>query len=240
MFTILSIDWDYFVEADANYRAIHFPDIPNEKYAMSLQDAIWVSRYAADDSLAEVGYNKWVFDIVKHVERTPHVVVADSHRWLVPYAIQFLQEENEKTIELLNIDFHSDVRDDTQTLDCGNWLSILMEQYHGDYSWLGWKDSFRKGVPKRLQFMTDPWQAIRKIKKVSWDMVFICKSGMWSPPHLDTAFEEVFRPLTEDTFSRVDVQTDIWTNRYERLLPSIKSMRESLANFMGTNNGRKS
>ena len=113
MLNVLSIDWDYFVDADAIERSKHFPDIPNEKYLPVLQDTIWTSRYAEDDSLLNIGVKPVAYsvaDALEEMEDIPLVVVCDSHKWAYTFTVQRLQETGNKQINLLNLDFHHDCR----------------------------------------------------------------------------------------------------------------------------------
>ena len=228
MFHVLSIDWDYFIHADGEERLAHFPDIPSEKYPKELQNIIWKSRYSSDDDLLKIGYDPFVHEIVEKLFYVPRVIVADSHKWIVPYSLQ----AKAKQFHILNIDFHSDFRDDTESLDCGNWLSILMGQYGGKYEWLGWKDSYKRGIPKRLRYFTDRAEAVRLIDSTVWDMLFICRSDMWSPPHLDNDFTRVFQPLVQDSVVTGEIQQGIWESRYdEKFRSDVDKMRNTMEKF---------
>jgi len=230
VFNILSIDWDYFIEADGSFRACHFPDIPNEKYPKSLQHVIWVNRYACDPELAKVGYKPIATKFVQLIKSVPFVVVAESHKYAYTYVVQKMRECHAKRVNLLNIDFHSDFRSDADELDCGNWLSVLMSEYKGNYEWLGWKDSYLNDIPKWLKFFTNEQKALSEIANTPWDMVFICRSDMWSPPHLDDAFTNIFKPFV-DHF-RSDVQQGIWSSRYDdKFQKEMLNMRCAMQEF---------
>lgn len=227
MLNVLSIDWDYFIDADGAYRNDHFPDIPNEDYAKSLQDAIWVSRYAEDDTLLKVGVNPAVYKLVERLAYVPYMCVCDSHKYAYTFGIQRLRETGNKRFNFLNIDFHSDCRKDSKKLDCGNWYSILMSEYRGQWNWIGWPDSYTKGKPRKLKFTT--YFDIDEIDETPWDMLFVCRSDMWSLPHLDNEFTKVFKPLMDEKTGQV--QKGIWDSRYDRLHNDIEGLKIALADW---------
>ena len=234
MLNVLSIDWDYFVDADAIERSKRFPDIPNEKYLPVLQDTIWTSRYAEDDSLLNIGVKPVAYsvaDALEEMEDIPLVVVCDSHKWAYTFTVQRLQETGNKQINLLNLDFHHDCRGDIKELDCGNWVSVLMSEYRGKWRWVGWKDSYKTGKPRNLKFLTGFDMSM--IMDIQWDLVFICRSNMWSPPHLDDVFTDVFQPVTDRRYCHI--QKGIWDSRYERLTENINGLKQALADWKKQN-----
>lgn len=228
MLNVLSVDWDYFIEADAVYRGLCFPDIPSEKYPESIQNFIWTSRYAEHPELADIGINPLACRLAKQVSSVPYICVCDSHKWAYPLIMRTLRERGGNRVNLLNIDFHHDCREDIRELDCGNWLSILMGGYKGNYRWLGRKDSYRLGKPKQLEFLSE--YASCRIADTPWDVLFICRSDMWSPPHLDNEFTKAFKPLTADRDGLV--QQEIWNSRYdETMRTNIKQIGSVYAKF---------
>ena len=232
MLNVLSIDWDYFIDANALQRLEHFPDVPNENYAQSVKDAIWTSRYADDGELLKIGINPVAYDVAYALESmdVPFTVVCDSHKWAYTFIMEQLKETGNKQVNLLNLDYHHDCRSDIKELDCGNWLSVLMSKCRGKWRWLGWKDSYRPGKPRKLQFMTEFNKDL--IKNTPWDMVFICRSDMWSPPHLDELFTDVFQDVTTDKYCKV--QKGIWDSRYsEELKKDADELKKAIADWVG-------
>lgn len=224
MLNFLSVDWDYFIGADNQQRLLHFPDTPNENYPKYLQDFIWHSRYADDSEIEKIAVNPLAYKFADMVRYVPKVCVCDSHKYAYTFALMELTERNEKSINLLNIDFHSDWRKDEKDLDCGNWLTWLMKQIKGNYTWLGYKDSYYPR-PKELKFLTDFNRC--RIDKTKWDVLFICRSDMWSPPHLDEKFTKIFKPIVDSKDGVV--QCGIWESRYN--LKAIEIQRKMLADF---------
>ena len=228
MLRVLSVDWDYFINASAQERAEHFPDVPDEGYSKSLQDVIWTSRYSEDNYLLSIGVDPLVERLAADIKYIPYVVIADSHRWMYQFTVRMLQEKKEEELHIFNIDFHSDCRDDLDKLDCGNWYSHLMSKYHGFFFWLGRKDSYIVKKPRKLRFQTDYNQA--GIASVQWDMLFVCRSDMWSPPHLDNEFIRIFKPLIKGKDG--SVQHGIWESRYtDKMQKDAEVLRKDLVVF---------
>lgn len=233
MLKVLSVDWDYFVDADASVRSAWFPDTANEEYGCVFVDnseilgnvggwlsdgsrcTAWYPAYRRYRGLYGIGFDPLVYRLVEDVKGVPYVFVADSHRWAYRFVVDMLKKRNERKLFLLNMDFHSDCRSVPKSfgradpLDCGNWLVRLMAEYRGAYRWLGRKDSFMGHKPGNLSFLDGYRKA--KVGNVDWDMMFICRSEMCSPPHLDKDFVNVFRPLALS--KRGWHQSDIWCCR---------------------------
>lgn len=64
---VLSIDWDYFIDADIETRMQLFPDTPSEKYSVSLQNFIWSSRYSSEDDLIRVSVDESKLSILENL-----------------------------------------------------------------------------------------------------------------------------------------------------------------------------
>jgi hypothetical protein len=224
---VLSVDWDYFIDATDKDRLMYFPDVPNENYPKAIQDTIWSSLYANNDKLASFGVDPVVQTFLRELPPVSFVCMAESHKYAYPFIVDQMEARKENRINLLNIDFHSDCREDNETLDCGNWLSMLMNRYKGKYRWLGRKGSSLSLKPARLSFSTD-YRSVG-IAKTKWDVLFICRSDMWSPPHLDDSFTRCFRPLTKSVDGYV--QQDIWQSRMEKMEKAVKQLKDVYETF---------
>lgn len=197
---ILSIDWDYFIKADMSTRAILFPDCPNEKYPLFLQTIIWLSRYHTP-KLEQIGLkDSAIFELQKLFDdaffNPVSVMICDSHMHCYSFVSDLQKYLKPKGINLVNIDFHHDLYENGSDVDCGNWLYRLSQKYPKmEMEWVCDPDSDTSfehvDDPLKLSMTED----ISCIHNFNWDAVFICRSGMWSPPHLDRYFIELFDPL---------------------------------------------
>lgn len=64
------------------------------------------------------------------------------------------------------------------------------------------------------------------IDETPWDMLFVCRSDMWSLPHLDNEFTKIFKPLMDDKSGQV--QKGVWDSRYDRLHNDIEGLKIAL------------
>jgi len=216
MKTILSIDWDYFIDATLDQRMEYFPDGGNEELPDYLLFQIWVNRYASSlihhnkypesynlrncstDSdelnslyglLAECTFNK----------KGPGIIVAESHK-----AIAELIEDYDEPVNLINIDFHHDcfgVHKQDTSIDCGNWLQVLFQR--GDIfrtTWVSRLDSQTSNCTGTIgirRIIDTHITTIDDIRPCHLDAIFVCRSGTWSPPHLDDNFIEMVLKLNQ-------------------------------------------
>lgn len=241
IYNVLSIDWDYFIDATMAQRMELFPDGGNENLGMSLQNSIWSSRYMSGE-LVKIGIDKKALNFLKSVLSLTSpdcpMMVVDSHRHAYEFIVQSMEEDCVKHLNLVNVDFHHDVYDigdhgrcefTDLDIDCGNWMRFLMNDYDSSadtFSWVNRTDSDSCSIP---DWCNDRLRVIplRDIKKYEWDAIFICRSGMWSPPHLDKEFNKAFKSLAYRNCARV--QTNIFESRYpevSRMTRQIKGILE--------------
>lgn len=244
---VLSIDWDYFVAATASERASLFPDGGNEKLAPILRSIIWASRYAAADSLSEIDVLDTVRsvtdDLAESVRRhTPEAIwVSDSHAPAYQVILDALESTGKDTVDLVNIDFHHDVYGGNSgradEVNCGSWLRVLdlvMENNDNFYTWVGHEDSdmadwedFNTELPKYGETRFTTRLSDIDIADTDWDVVFLCRSDMWSPPHLDSDFVDTAYNLIDAVGAGVPVmgQRYVLSDRMDDLTDMIEQER---------------
>lgn len=197
MVGILSIDFDYFIDASSEERDIYFPEgsdeIPKDKLK-----AIWKERYLKYPRLRQIGvirdyYLLKNFFLVVNIKRD-NFYIADSHKYIkklidkIPWNLQ---------LTIVNIDFHHDYYHYFRGKDnynCGNWLRrVLEERPDTKVKWIRRDDSQIYSLEGEFPFehTTD----IRSIFHESFDYIFICRSPEWSPPHLTSKFEDLARSI---------------------------------------------
>lgn len=250
---VLSIDFDYFVKATAEQRMTIFPD-GLEQFGVSVNNAVWCSRYGDCADLEEIGiieddYTSMV-NYLNMLKRKPQasasaIVVTNSHRWLYDVLSECFYEH---PVNIFHIDFHTDRYGLKDKPDCGNWVDWLAHSWR-DYSerlykmskvtWLGREDSeevesdrFFKAIKRNDQSLGD--QIDNYFGGRVPDLIFICKSGPWTPPHLDDHFDELisiahmfrFERGTHTQFSS-DVENR-WTDEYREGVASYKKQISEL------------
>ena len=188
---VLSIDFDYFVKATPEAMAL-FPDGGRE--FSGLDSVVWASNYAhasvlQDDVLlngATVDTQSLlaVAGIVMTQNANTKVMITDSHR----HAYKFIKENCKRKVkaDIYNVDFHHDTFDNAdREVNCGNWLRRLIEEQRtGKVYWTSRAGSVKRGKMPEVQYLS-----FRELPK-NYDLIFICRSGWWTPPHLDHYFTE--------------------------------------------------
>lgn len=231
---ILSIDWDYFIDASLSERMRMFPDGGTENVPLFVQNIIWSSHYK--DGVEQIGIKEKEYEQIKKKlsNSFESVMIADSHK----HIYDFIQHETFGKIEIVNIDFHHDLygyKEKHRTdVDCGNWASKLFENGNCQYTWVKQSDSddvLHVDLLKSIEV-----KEFDDILDEEYDLVYICRSGMWSPPHLDKFFLELCQPLLEQEEFPVRYELNVMENRYtdefKKMVEDQKKMYQEMKNKM--------
>ncbi len=224
---ILSVDFDYFVNPTPIQRANYFPDGGLEMND-TLNSFVWAGSYAFSksatkkfgdemSSLMDVELLKKPLQMIHNIIMTQKDIcgmVADSHM----HAYDFIRENHDgSATELYNVDFHHDTFDVGKEVHCGNWLRRLLDEGAVDEAyWLNRPESELDGN------LTTVIQ-LSELPKTGYDLVYVCRSGWWTPPHMDGDFiKYLARPLIENKNGwEVRYQTGILESRYNRELKAL-------------------
>lgn len=232
---VLSIDWDYFIDADSYQRCMLFPDCPNSEYTNFIQTIIWASRYS-NNKLAKIGVNHSAIDeiaeVISNSKLDPNRVVVYKDHTQCYYFIEKLMEElNCKDLNVTNIDFHHDVyKDYMDEIDCGNWLLHLINQYpEGNYTWV-----YNSGSDRRdpeVQVFSNIVYSFDNVFNQEWDAIYICKSTMWSPPHLDKEFINFLKAanIDENSIMEPSVLDDRYSASFNNMLQYDRKILDDLS-----------
>lgn len=197
---VLSIDYDYFMkfENDDTGPLASFPD--GTEAFIGLSDYVWASRLAceyASSEIAKVSCNSdelfevWKF-LMKQRKSVP-VLITNSHMHIHGFIKDNIGELD--SVRVVNLDFHHDAYDKSRNgeLNCGNWVNFLDREFSLEYDWVtsdcGWNAAGKKpgileGRP-RYRCISEFRNANPKFKP---DIIFICRSDVWVPPHMDSQF----------------------------------------------------
>ena len=213
----LSIDWDFFIDATADDRALLFPDGGTENMPDSIKKYVWDSRYG-DPRLEEIEVDSDALKYIQKLCRTfcGKCFIAESHK----YAFDFIMDNTtpDERFEVYNIDFHHDLYDfGYKRVNCGNWVAKLNDKRpHMKYVWVSRPDSEIKADTLRMSF--DAFKnRCGKDSSELFDHLFLCRSDMWSPPHLDSYFRRLVRTLFSNQFAEV---------RYEQGIDKIRDFEK--------------
>lgn len=224
---ILSIDFDYFVNPTALQRALYFPDGGREM-SDTLNTFVWAGAYAHSKIATKKAGNEknslMQVELLKKPLQTIHNIVmaqgdirymvADSHA----HSYDFINENWDGSVtELYNVDFHHDTFDVGEGVHCGNWLRWLLNDGTVDVAyWVNQPDS-------ELADNMTQMIPLSELPKTGYDLVYICRSGWWTPPHMDEAFiKYLARPLIENKNGwEVKYQQGIKESRYNNELKTL-------------------
>lgn len=194
---ILSIDFDYFVDADIITRYMYFPD-GNDNLPLEMNRLIWDNCYNFRKELKDIGviddYNTMCNFL--STLKTGRFLYADSHRQIERFFSEIRPDEE---LELINIDFHHDMFvTGGSKLDCGNWLRFLVDlKPDAKITWVRREDSDTSSF-----FGEFPYHHTTDISEVQgeFDLVFLCFSSPWSPPHLYDKFMKMVETVKLNKF----------------------------------------
>lgn len=143
----------------------------------------------------------------KKCEQSKHtkVVITNSHAEMFD-EIELMQPGG--PVRVLNLDDHHDFYDIGEDLNCGNWgnklMSFLKKQGNSvladsEVVWIPQSDSsieveeckaFEELLSLSPQYtdVSKLGEMIQKFFQGDIDLIFLCRSGCWVPPHLDFRF----------------------------------------------------
>lgn len=247
---VLSLDWDYFVDATEEERLMVFPDGGNENLTARVSDFVWTGRYAGSRvnakrdkrfrDIADIKVRPEYLKLRKYLRERTYTFsgVADSH--LLMY--NFIEQLDFKDVEIVNVDNHHDMFDfKTDELNCGNWLRLLIK--HGLCKKAIWVKNPDSGSIEQSVVESKVVQVTEDFNEVlsrEYDAVFLCRSRPWSPPHLDSRFISLLKLLDDRTEYMLDAQIeDIMKDRYKKMKYAIDNEEKQKIEYMELMFGRE-
>lgn len=183
MINILSIDWDYFYPDSANYDwgARESDYFYSFMWSLRVADVNLITQVPAlKEYVPKVRKDFWQ----RMVSNKPILYVTDSHKDIV----DVITEESIVT----NLDAHHDFGyKEYKELGCDNWANLLMKsglikEYHLIYpAWRQSEDESENFSTIKSKITSVSYQLP---KKQDYDIIFICRSGAWTPPWHDKLF----------------------------------------------------
>ena len=127
---------------------------------------------------------------------------------------------------IVNIDHHHDAFGIGDELNCGNWVNKVVEKYpNTKVEWIGNPDSVKVECDAVTSISLD------SIKEADFDIVYLCRSGIWSPPHLDKQFGALARFISKraaHTLFREEIPNR-WDGDFKKDVAQNKKMRDDAA-----------
>lgn len=239
---ILSIDFDYFIHFVSKSSALYCSDSGIE-FSEELGQLCWMTKYAtaacADVDMASIltprtadlEYVKGI--IQKQVD--PYCMVCDSHANIVNFCLRLYKGE---PITIYNIDAHhdgyptrdSDCDEEAPSYNCGNWASALLDMKVAEnIYWIAPEDEpYSSAEPGEMDDRIKTTLSLHQLGSIAeFDGIFLCRSGSWTPPHLDNEFLEVAHLLVQPEGGwECRLQKGIMDSRYnEEFIHGVEDMQ---------------
>ena len=238
MLKILSIDWDYFPNCDTKTRIRHFPDGNNENVPEIIDTISWAMHYATYPKLKNIGVREaeyqYLIELFKTISGNENIQMYFSNIHKLAYhVIKDAIEDNPNitAMQVINIDYHHDLYDFTPDfVDSGNWIMRLDKDLppniYKEYIWIANPDSdfdtWNKSKLEHKQIFHPPFiHPLCDVIGDDFDIIYISKSSVWSPPHLDKYLVDLISILNPDISERVG---DRYTSDFLELVSSERKL----------------
>lgn len=203
---ILSLDFDYFLKFDNDDTSVlsEFPD--GTEAFLQLNDAVWATHLAykeVEDKIKTVKCNEdelaKVSVFLNACKADIPVMVANSHVNIYNFILSHANKGQE--LRIINLDFHHDAYNKSQELNCGNWVLKLKERTENpvSYQWVTSKNGWNCSEGSIPCFIKESYrfksfaEYLSQNKDYKPDLIFLCRSDVWVPPHLDGYFDMLMR-----------------------------------------------
>lgn len=190
---VLSIDFDYFINASIGTRNDIFPDgadeVPKEEMQKLWEDMY--REYPMTKFIDVIDEYNIVCNFLRHPKYrlTENVFMAESHK-----DIREVLECLPNPLDVYNIDFHHDMYTfytGGDNYNCSTWARRLLEDRPDTkYTWIRRKDSDTRVLGGEVECEhTTRLHNLLSVLEV--DYVFICMSPEWTPPHLEPLYKDM-------------------------------------------------
>ena len=235
---ILSIDYDFFQNTELETMTKFYPD--GHDLPTSLTEITWADYYVNPRSakrLEKVTLNREELDICKDLlckqSGDIPVLIVNSHRHIYEFIHEFCEIDDMHTLD--HVDMHHDMFNENDKIDCGNWLRFILDEYGTENMLVQWVSnplSFEAfGIADKIKTegINTPTSMACLQEKI-YDMIFICRSDTWSPPHLDNGFAELVE-TAKNHFYIIKIEESVMKPR--NLEPVISQLNEVYKNCQG-------
>lgn len=229
VFQVLSIDFDVFANLpDETYLSL-YPD--GIDVSTELSTIIWADRYANPYTKPDIRHitcnQKELQATIAMIQHgcqpdTP-ILMVNSHRHIYDWIFQHFDENKYDSIALTHLDMHHDCFNENPNLDCGNWIEHVKNRVPKTMvQWVAnpiTKSMYGLDTPEFDNVLT----TVTDLKPRHFDLVFICRSDPWLPPHLDHDFEAMKNELLF-IFDNIRIETCI--NQPRNIEPFVQQTKE--------------
>lgn len=202
---VLSIDFDFFQLVDADTIMSCYPDgldLPTK-----LTEIVWAGRYSSHgcnekEKLLNVKVNEKLLDevlevVLNNTRYNTKFMVANSHKHIYQMMISEISHGLVDSMHIYNLDMHHDFVNSNSEIDCGNWLGYAVKNFDNcKATWI-----YNPVSPEMFDFSElkslEKRKTLRCLKNKEFDLVYLCRSDAWTPPHLDNYFTELVYNMAE-------------------------------------------
>lgn len=136
--SVLSIDFDYFQDVTPEILA-EYPD--GIDVSSELSTIIWGSKYCfSKRNILEIkplsDEISLLRDLLKKQDLETKILISQSHREIYEWIHDNVSIGEQ--LKLINIDMHHDMINDNKKVDCGNWVTFIMNEYGRDNMYFRW------------------------------------------------------------------------------------------------------
>lgn len=205
---ILSIDFDFF-QYPTKEELLNYPDgvdLPSD-----ISEITW-SMHRRNTKDVQFDYRNFrkIIDIITEQKPCVPVQIVNSHI----HAYNFIKSIYDSTpLTVYNIDYHHDLFNNNEKLDCGNWLRFVKKDFNANIRWITKKNSIDTyGIEKDIVKKCHIAFGLNELENIQFDAIFICRSDPWTPPQFDKHFDKLLK-LCCNKFDKVIGTKDIRTPR---------------------------
>lgn len=193
---LLTIDWDFFIDASLEERTYTFPRIVDGEWCCIPDNTVW-DTLKIKSKLFKQDLSNIISAIFSMNSIFNTFYVSENHG--EAYNV-FKKCGGFKSVT--NIDFHHDMYLGTSHLCCDNWCTILKSKYNFDYYWVKRPDSitttFGEEVNARVLCFD---RVINNLKSGYYDVIHLCRSDLYSPPKFDQYFDYLMSTIKNKSTS---------------------------------------
>lgn len=187
---LLTIDWDFFINASLEERTVNFPRVPDGEIGCKPNNSLWnTSDFKA--GLYKNDLSDIVSSILKMNKSFDKFYISENHG-----EVYNIFEECSGFKSIVNIDFHHDMYLGTSHICCDNWCTHLKNKYNFEYFWVKRTDSVTSTFGEEVDAKAISFYRVLKlIESGYFKTIHLCRSDLYSPPKFDSEFNYLMNSI---------------------------------------------
>lgn len=244
---VLSIDFDFFQIVDSDTIIRYYPD--GHDFSTDLSIMIWGQHYAHKTESKIIKSvktdKKLLSQMISIIENNAdyddsycHSMIVNSHRHIYDFISNNFDKSKYNGLDIYNVDMHHDMFDTeviksyknnkeittykTHDVDCGNWASCLMRDFKN--TTINWIKNPISDMTYSTKVPHNAFDDFTPIKDMKFDLIFLCRSDIYLPPHLDKDFDKL-RKTIQSNFATTMVEESILKPR--NIKPYVEQLEKA-------------